>query len=522
MAGWLQEFIGINYSQARMKQFRDMVSVLPKALTGSLYTPFIEFIVGGIKFATYESNDYFMQMSCTFSGTGLDVANQYSIQLAYMPKPNQDPNFIDEALAGVTADNKPVTIRFGYNGIPGYNLLSSTYKCLITGYTVTIQNNYFYYTINCVSQGTMYREQRFNFPRVPNIDPINWIYQCWTGNIKGLESLSDQYDLKIDQDAYGHVEKMDIGYNKDSEGNVTNNDSALNDVTVFEFLDTVLYNIKDTDNDNAVYWYELVDTKEKQTVVIHRTVIESEKDLSGLATFTFDWGGNHQDNSTNNLILSFETEYKGEVNIAMTEDIFSKKYAIDSEGRKLTAMGYFEYLVPDYVRQDYYRDAKFWSRSTLWAYNAQMELLGIPADIPIGAYIEVNPLIYGRKHHTAGIYIITGARCDISANGFRTNLSLTKVNVDAELKWFKYQNSNTNSQTIYTDYLNDITNRYYMNTKGVISVINNQQTIETTGVTFSGADYTAIYIDPTDPNNPNYNNTSYSDYDDHIPTSREG
>ena len=316
---------------------------------------------------------------------------------------------------------------------------------------------------------------------------------------------------------------MDIGYVKDAEGNVINNESTLGDVTVFEFLDTVLFNIKDTDNDNAIYWYELSDISEKQTIIIHRTVVESDADIKGLTSFTFDWGGNHQDNSTNNLVLAFETEYKGEVNIAISNDIFSKKYGLDSQGKFITAMGYYEYLVPDYIREDYYRDAKFWSKSSTWAYTAQMELLGIPADIPIGAYIEINPLIYGRKHHTAGIYVITGARCDISSNGFRTNLNLMKVSISNEIAWYRYQNSNTNTFEIYSEALRQAQGKYYINTRGTLSNINSQQNIEETGFTYSGMDGPVIYIDPTSKiQNPSKATLTYSEYSDNEPTSREG
>jgi hypothetical protein len=258
----LNKIQGLNYSQARVREFANAVAILPRALRGSLNTPFIEFIVNGTKFATYENQDYFMQMSCTYAGVGNDPStmmggegNKFSIQLVYMPKPSQNPNYIDELLSGVTADNKLCTLRFGYSGVPGYNLISSTYDCIITGYSVTLQNHYLYYSIECVSQGLIFREKRFTFIQQRDVDdPINFIYQCW-----GACGVDKYYDLVIDPDAYGHVEAMDIGFNYDANGNLIDNVNTLVDVTVFQFLTMILDNVTDTDDDHAIYWFELSD-----------------------------------------------------------------------------------------------------------------------------------------------------------------------------------------------------------------------------------------------------------------------
>lgn len=520
---YYKKYLGYNYSQDRIKEFADALSVLPKALKGSINTPFVEFTINGTTFATYKNQDYFMQMSCTYAGVGNDPivmsggqGNQFSIQLVYMPKPNQDPNYVDELLAGVTADNKLCTLRFGYSGIPGYNLTSSTYDCIITGYSLTLQNNFLYYTIQCVSQGLIFREKRFTFYKGKDVNPIDWIYRCWSKS-----GVDKYYGLEIDQDIYGHVEEMDIGYNKDNEGNIIDNTNTLADVTVFQFLTTILENVKDRDDDNAVYWYELCDSTDKKVVMIHRTVIESDDNLEKLASFTFDWGGNHQDNSTNNLVLGFECDYKGEMNIAVSDkNFFEKKFGIDSTGNELYASGYnnYEYLVPDYLRVDYARNSKFWSRAVTWAYTAQLEILGVPADIPIGAYIEVNPLIYGRKHHTAGVYAIVGARCDISASGFRTNLSLMKLSVTENSStakfWDKVRENKQIMQTYYLDqFLNEQKNLYYVTSKGTLAVRN--ETTQT-GLTFGGNDFVYVVNDPTSKGNTNY----YNDYDSNIPASR--
>jgi hypothetical protein len=45
-------------------------------------------------------------------------------------------------------------------------------------------------------------------------------------------------------------------------------------------------------------------------------------------------------------------------------------------------------------------------------------------------YIKVNVYFYGQKHISSGTYIITKQVDDISASGFRTTLSLTRIKGD--------------------------------------------------------------------------------------------
>lgn len=426
------------YCMNRMREFKERVSQLPRALRGSKCAPFIEIVIGDLKMSTYDSLNYFMQLDISYAGTGTGEANQFTVTLAYLPRPIDRVNFIDEALSGVTAENRPCMIRYGYSGIPGYNLLSSQYEVLVLGYSLQVRDNYLYYTINLVSTGVKWREKRFNFGRAKDIDPINWIYQCW----QSVEGLKDEYLLVIDQDAYGHVEKIDFGYKKDSNtGNIIDETFTMNDVTVFEFLDSIFMELVDTDDATAYYWYEIIDVKDQKQIAIHRTLISEDSIVSWYGNseqiiFTFDWGGNHQDDSTNNLILGFDTDYKGEVNIATVSNIATARSIYDSSGTMIEANGLEDYQVGDYVKQDFASTTKFWAKSVNWAYTAQLEIVGVPADIPIGGYIEVNPLIYGQKHHTAGVYMITGAKANITSGGFVTNLELVKVVIPKAGSWY--------------------------------------------------------------------------------------
>ena len=417
----------------RMTQFKNAITNVTKAMTGSKCTPFIDFYVGDLKMSTYNKRnvDYFMQMDMEYAGTGVGSANKFTISIAYVPQPNQDPNAIDRALDGVTATQQPCRLRYGYGGVDGFNLVSQEYECIILGYSISLRDSIIYYTINGVSTAMTLREKRYNFPPIVNGNPLL--------AVRNLFNMEDTFIVKnlVKDDALGnkgisYFQDYDIELIDNCDSYANNMDmDAVSDVTVYEYLDTLLMNIDDKEDPTAQYWYSVSDIKGKKTINIHRTSVISNGRLNRKAIiFTFDWGGNHKDNSTNNLVKAFETEFKGELNIATSENIMETRYGIDSSGKDVSIEGMEELEVGDYMEQDNRVTTREWSKPMDWAYNASIELEGIPADIPIGAIISVNPMFYGQKHHTAGLYMVIGGRSNITSGGFTTNLSLFKIIVD--------------------------------------------------------------------------------------------
>ena len=61
-------------------------------------------------------------------------------------------------------------------------------------------------------------------------------------------------------------------------------------------------------------------------------------------------------------------------------------------------------------------------------YDAQLQILGIPADPPLGAEIRIKPVVMQTVSRTAGVYIITGCQDEITTNGlYLTTLQLYRV-----------------------------------------------------------------------------------------------
>lgn len=477
----------------RMTQFSNAISNVTKALTGSKCTPFIEFYVGDLMVSTHNTSklDYFMQMDLEYSGAGIGSANKFTISLAYVPQPNQDPNALDRALDGVTAEQRPCRLRYGYGGIQGFNLVSQEYECIVLGYNISLRDSIIYYTITGVSTAMSMREKRYNFPSFENRNPIDTV-KMWfnyentfkgkvvtnivdktNGDIGGFNGWND-YDIEVVDKASSYCENMSL--------------DAVYDRTVFEYLESMLLNIQDKEDPSAVYWYSISDIKGKKTIYIHRTTHLPNSKEGVRVAFTFDWGGNHQRKTVSGLVKAFETEFKGELNIATSDNMIETRYGINSSGNDVQIDGLEELEVGDYMEQDNRFTTKKWAKPLEWAYNASIELEGIPADVPIGAVIEVNPMFYGQKHHTAGLYMVIGGRSNITSSGFTTNLNLFKLVVD--VKTLTYAKLKTNAIKAITGFSNIM--------KSVEKKVETANNRAETTLTFSGMDkpYTPTYTPP--------------------------
>lgn len=464
----------MNYNHSdRVTEFKNSIRAVTDMLSHSRYAPYLEFSIGDFKISTHKNNNYFMQMNITYTGAG--SANTTGIELAYIPKPGEDPNFIDKALDGAVASKKSCYLRFGYSGSPV--LFSQLYECILLDYKVSLRDHMIYYSISCISTIAKYRELRSNFPigrelydaflhtndngesyYTFNTNPIHHIKTTIEKFFKDKEEKwSVAYE---DPNLESYVEPMKL--------------RPIDDVTVFQYVESILNKIEDKSTQQAIYWYSLTDTPDAdgyKYVILHRSIndIGLIDEVSKDTLFTFDWGGNPQDKSKNTLVIAFENSFTGAVNIATLESVFQDRYAINSSGDSIKVNGPEHTEVGDFASEEMIESGRFWWKSSAWVYDAQLEIHGIPADIPLATLIRVRPLIYGREHHTGGIYMITGATSNINSGGFTTSLKLVKyidsnsmviakrvakIRADAEEKQRLWSQANPSPRySTYNDYV---------------------------------------------------------------------
>ena len=107
-------------------------------------------------------------------------------------------------------------------------------------------------------------------------------------------------------------------------------------------------------------------------------------------------------------------------------------------------------------------------------YDATLECIGIPADVPIGGIIRIQPVLMQSISRTAGIYFIKGAEDVISTNGiYKTTLTLFRIN-DISY-WNMYLALNETHNGIYGPVQDPNINLYSADDNQKSEVVNKKQ-----------------------------------------------
>lgn len=419
----------------RIENFKKTINKLDSWIkTNHVYTMWIRFRVGGLDIDTSSTSlygkrsNYFMSLENVKNGSG--QANSFTLNIAYVPEPGEDADFIDKAIA---YSNRECILQYGYGmGVEG--LYTPEYKGLVLDYEVGIRDGMLFYTITGYSSLVAITEETFDFPAINSSSEDGGDSE----NRRPTKVVKAAFTDKLEK--YGYI--VD-----------TSNESDLTDlpedtipealgVTVFQYASSVLSYARDESqaelssddiSKKIIYNYYIDDTKDsngKTKITIFKTdPSDTNKNDSKVV---FNWM-----DKSNSIVIDFKTEFKGAVVIGraykdINNDSSNKKYSLDIYGNKVESNnGNNDASTSGAVsEQDDATDLTTWAEATQYSYKATLVLLGVPCEIPIGMMIEILPLIYGKPHHTQGKYMVTKATDNLDSSGFITTLELVKLNAD--------------------------------------------------------------------------------------------
>lgn len=174
------------------------------------------------------------------------------------------------------------------------------------------------------------------------------------------------------------------------------------------------YNIYITDVDNCPTIH-ITHCAPSSTVVDGKEVVVETGTTK--INYVFSWGMKNENLQNKNIV----TGWKPEVDLYT----YLIRKANHSRFEKIKELYEKD---PDTYKETYEKLATSFSSDLVEMYNAELELIGIPADPPMSAEIEVVPRVLENVSRTAGIYVITGASDEITNTGiFSSTLKLFRV-----------------------------------------------------------------------------------------------
>lgn len=410
---------------SRIKDIKDHLNA------NQVYVPWIQLRIGssddGKPFIidTASKGNFFVSLQNVKNSDG--YANNTTIVLAYVPSAEvgvvdncgSDIDFLDKLL--VSSYGKEILFQYGYT-YP--DIKSAIYSMTLTKTSVEIQNAILIYTITGVSSLFKYKDASVS------IQPFE--------NIRPTEAFRDVYETYLEQE--GYTLEFDEGVEKSDK--VVEEIPGSDKITPFQFLSQILgyavYDGNDTeetkDNERSYYTFSVSDIKDDKKIFVTRIC---QTDTSNVNTnIIFDWMNGQDD-----IVLNFSTEFNAMVAIASPyaeEFSTANKFGIDDTGKAVVYYGRSTVESGTKAKQDFNNERFNWAKAVNTSYKAQLQTVGIPVEFSIvNDKVRVIPLIYGKAHHTQGIYQILKMTDTINSSGFTTTFELFKLMSDEVEQLYK-------------------------------------------------------------------------------------
>ena len=353
------------------------------------------------------------------------TVNTYTIGIVYQIAPGDDPNLIDKIFSSVSATRK-LSLSYGDWRNP-----ASIYKeetALITNVTSSLDMSAskITYTVQCVSDALSLASAVYDFP-AREAKPSDIIKEMIKDVSYGLLSvfkgmvdfqrvltngLIASNDKKVKIEARQNMNIIE--YLNFLVGAMTPVDSKSED-TIIQAGNYFLAIHDDITNALGGTYFEVKEVK-ADTKVSNYDVYEVDVGYPGDNFVT-------QFNLTNNQQYTILYDYAGK--IEQTKYI----YSIDNNGQLSTQ------YAPSIARsKSLYKvteqNKSWWSKVTQFPIEATLTIKGLTRPSILMSQVRINTVMYGQKHISSGLYIITKHQDKLDSNGYTTTLTLLRIGGD--------------------------------------------------------------------------------------------
>ena len=353
------------------------------------------------------------------------TVNTYTIGIVYQIAPGDDPNLIDKIFSSVSATRK-LSLSYGDWRNP-----ASIYKeetALITNVTSSLDMSAskITYTVQCVSDALSLASAVYDFP-AREAKPSDIIKEMLKDVSYGLLSvfkgmvdfqrvltngLIASNDKKVKIEARQNMNIIE--YLNFLVGAMTPVDSKGED-TIIQAGNYFLAIHDDITNALGGTYFEVKEVK-ADTKVSNYDVYEVDVGYPGDNFVT-------QFNLSNNQQYTILYDYAGK--IEQTKYI----YSIDNNGQLSTQ------YAPSIARsKSLYKvteqNKSWWSKVTQFPIEATLTIKGLTRPSILMSQVRINTVMYGQKHISSGLYIITKHQDKLDSNGYTTTLTLLRIGGD--------------------------------------------------------------------------------------------
>lgn len=370
--------------------------------------------------------------------------NQYTLSIAYPVTANDDPNFFEKVFSSVSKTRK-IIFSYGDSSMPSYiykdeeaiiTNVQTSFNFGSSGTISTIIN----YTVSAVSGAALGKSSCFTFINSGKKKPSTEIKRLLTNDKYGLKSLFTGMNS-------GNINKLIAGDDAKVELESKRNISALDYVSYLvgcmipegtskkniskDIYTLVLYD--DTSYDRVYSDREVIDGTEikgpyfKVSRVSYATKRSDAYEIDiGYNTSTIVTGFTINNNENYSLYYDYNSKLQPEQYVRRIndegewEDVYAP--ALTSKNPE------FETRAEDIV---------WYTKVTQFPVSGTITIQGLLRPATLMQYVRLNIIFPGgHKHITSGLYIVTKQIDTIDGNGYKTQLTITKLSGDETIKTY--------------------------------------------------------------------------------------
>lgn len=351
--------------------------------------------------------------------------NQYTLQIAYPIRPQDDPNFFEKVFSSVSNTRK-IIFSYGDATMPTY--VYKDEEAIITGITQSfnLAQSTINYTIKAVSSAIVGKTGSFNFTYSGYHRPSAIIKSIFLNKKYGLQSIftgmnSANFDDLVDRsdkevELFPKTNMSPLDYITYLVSCMTPASSTVNNLSNELYILTI--------HDDTVY--DKVYSDSLSLGGPYFKVTKTSSSIQQADAYEVDIGYN-----TANIVSQFNIE-KNE-NYSMFYE-YNEKLHPEEYTQRLNRNGEWEEVyAPIYTSgnagfKTRPEDISWFTKVTKYPISANIRIQGLLRPAHLMQYLRLNVIFPGgNKHISSGLYIVTKQVDDISEGGYFTTLSLTRI-----------------------------------------------------------------------------------------------
>lgn len=353
--------------------------------------------------------------------------NQYTLTLVYQIAAGDDPNFVDKVLSSVGYGK----IKLSYGDWMCPSFIYKEEEALITNVTneVDFASSKIVYRVSAVSSCLPLAASTFNFPAYKSKKPSDLIRNMLYGK---------------NNTKYGLLEAFPglRGKSKELSKYIPTDDRAVK-LEAKEQIDPISYinylvscMVSDTNSKDAVildssYYLTIHDDvySEFGGTYFKITKVSSKATMFNANTYEVDIGY-----PSENLVTKFSVNSQNSWSLLYnySDKIKAPQYKYKVADNGEISEKYVPGLVATSGTEMSSAAKNWWTQMTQFPISANLTIKGLIRPAMLMTYLRVNAFFYGQRHIASGLYIITRQEDVISGQGYRTNLTLTRIAGDTD------------------------------------------------------------------------------------------